>query len=485
MSDKLKLFLLDDSTNIIAEANIKKPKSYEDLLKSIKKAFKNIYSDFILFYQSIDNKEVIINNNEKYQKIKDILLIRKNEKQINQDSIFSMNYNKLSESKQEILDEKYNCYICNSNIKNENPYFCYICQKIFHEKCLKDWEKKRKELNEILNCPYCNNLLEFEKWKKKLDFIDNRKNEAENMDKINHLEKKEKFQNNMNLINKNKINKLENDNKNILNMNAKFIEKTFNLLKNILDKFNEINSLIKNKNNNLTNIIENISKKTIKSNIDKISNIILEQFEQLITKLKIKYNNQDYFNQTFSDRFRPPPSTNKAESSNNKKKNQNQNLQKINLKKNNEINLIYTAQYECYQKIFSEKFVKNNFNNIKLCINGKDSPLVYDFKLKKGKNNVTMIIMKKLQNLEKMFYECDSLIDLDQLKFLDTSEVTNFSYMFAGIQSLTNVKPLENWDVSKGEDFSYMFSKCYQLLDMSLKALLFPQCSMDVESFMI
>jgi len=193
MSDKLKLFLLDNSTNIIAEANIKKPKSYEDLLKSIKKAFKNIYSDFILFYQSIDNKEVIINNNEKYQKIKDILLIRKNEKQINQDSIFSMNYNKLSESKQEILDEKYNCYICNSNIKNENPYFCYICQKIFHEKCLKDWEKKRKELNEILNCPYCNNLLEFEKWKKKLDFIDNRKNEAENMDKINNLEKKKNF----------------------------------------------------------------------------------------------------------------------------------------------------------------------------------------------------------------------------------------------------------------------------------------------------
>ena len=88
MSDKLELFLLDDSTNIIAEANIKKPKSYEDLLKSIKKTFQNIYHDFVLFYQSIDNKEVIINNNEKYKKIKDILFIKKNEKQINDQSIF-------------------------------------------------------------------------------------------------------------------------------------------------------------------------------------------------------------------------------------------------------------------------------------------------------------------------------------------------------------------------------------------------------------
>ena len=176
MSDKLELFLLDDSNNIIAEANIKKPKLYEDLLKSIKKAFNNIYNDFIIFYQSIDNKEIIINNNEKYKTIKDILFIRKTEKQINEQSFFSRNYNKLSESKQDILDEKYNYYICDSKIKNENPYFCYICQKIFHEKCLKDWEKKRIELNEVLNCPYCNNILEFKEWKKKLDFQENRKN---------------------------------------------------------------------------------------------------------------------------------------------------------------------------------------------------------------------------------------------------------------------------------------------------------------------
>ena len=79
---------------------------------------------------------------DKYKMIKDIIFI----KEINNDdlekSIFSINYDKLSESKQDILDEKYNCNICSIIIKNEKPYFCDKCQKIFHEKCLKDWDNK-------------------------------------------------------------------------------------------------------------------------------------------------------------------------------------------------------------------------------------------------------------------------------------------------------------------------------------------------------
>ena len=99
-------------------------------------------------------------------------------------------------------------------------------------------------------------------------------------------------------------------------------------------------------------------------------------------------------------------------------KKKNKNNEKQNKKKDIEINIIYSSQYECYQNIFGEKFVKNNFKNIKLNINGKESSLVHEFKLKKGKNNIKMIIMHKLTNLEYMFYECESLINIDELKFL-------------------------------------------------------------------
>ena len=79
----------------------------------------------------------------------------------------------------------------------------------------------------------------------------------------------------------------------ILQMNTKnFWKKTAKLLKNVLNKLNEINSVlnknknIKNKNSQLINLIEEISKNNIKSNIDKISNVILKEFEDIIPLIK-------------------------------------------------------------------------------------------------------------------------------------------------------------------------------------------------------
>ena len=59
--------------------------------------------------------------------------------------MLSINYKKLPESKQEKLDEKYSCTLCSGIIKKENPNFCYQCQKIFHDKCLKKWDKNLKK----------------------------------------------------------------------------------------------------------------------------------------------------------------------------------------------------------------------------------------------------------------------------------------------------------------------------------------------------
>ena len=73
------------------------------------------------------------------------------------------------------------------------------------------------------------------------------------------------------------------------------------------------------------------------------------------------------------------------------------------------INLIYETEKEGNYNIFGEKFVENNKNNIELNINGNKSELVNKYKLKKGNNEIKMIIKNKITNLEYMFYECNKL----------------------------------------------------------------------------
>ena len=110
--------------------------------------------------------------------------------------------------------------------------------------------------------------------------------------------------------------------------------------------------------------------------------------------------------------------------------------------------------------ILGEKFVKNNRNNIELVINGIKSELIEKYKLKKGENIVEIIIKNKILSLEDMFYYCESLRNIDGLKYLDVKEINNFSGMFLGCSSLSDLKPIQNWNVSNGNKFSYMFSGC-------------------------
>ena len=97
---------------------IDKPKSFQELLKYLNNKSKS-YEIFIYDKNFIK----IIDNEEKYEIIKDIIFLKELD---NLDkSIFSMNYDNLTESKQDILDKKYNCILCLNIIKNEKPYICY------------------------------------------------------------------------------------------------------------------------------------------------------------------------------------------------------------------------------------------------------------------------------------------------------------------------------------------------------------------------
>ena len=461
MVDKICLFLIDDSNIILKTFNIIKPNSFNDLLKSIENLFKIPIEDYEIFYYLDKLKETKINNDEKYKSSKNILFIRKIKQQSLTNSLFSINYNKLSESKQKILDEKYNCNICKDKIKNERPLFCYQCQKIFHKKCLEIWEGFRKSQNQELACPFCLTELPLKKWKEKLDFEENRKNEAEMMDKINKFE----FNNDLNSINK----KEDNNIKELKNEKIE-LNKCKNGIEKIIFKINEINSLIN---------IENL-KYNNKSSIDGILKNILDNIDNI-------------------KRF--------IETNNNILNNSNNLVKNTELKNdNNDITLIYFTEEEGVENIFGKNFVKNNKNNIDIIINGNKNNLVHKYKLKKGENKITLIIKEKLTNLSYMFNCCYSLKNIDGLKFLNTSDVTDFSYMFNMFKQkdnkyfgkkeksklidinslkywnvsncinfdsmfrdcklLSDIKALENWNVSNSKNFSNMFCSCGLLSDI-------------------
>ena len=126
----------------------------------------------------------------------------------------------------------------------------------------------------------------------------------------------------------------------------------------------------------------------------------------------------------------------------------------------NEINIIYKTDKEGIENIFGYQFVENNKNNIELKINGNKNELVKRYKLEKGENNITIIIKNKITNLENMFYNCKSLINIKELEYLDTKDINNFSGMFNECSSLSDIKGLENWNVSNGKNFRAMFLEC-------------------------
>jgi len=296
----INLFLLDNLNKRKEVLKIQKSKNYHELLSKIKLELKIIPENYDIFILDDSKKEIKINEGN-YYIIKDVLFIREMNKKLLEQSIYELNYNKLSESKQDILDEKYNCMLCSIIIKYENPYLCYKCQTIFHEKCLKEWDNKCKLQNKNLICPKCRNELSIENWNKKLDYEENRKEYANIINKINELESNNNMYDNINFIMNKKIEELKqnNNNNDSLNLLIKkyeaYIKRTLEVFNNILNKIDLIHSLYNLKFNSQLNELLNIIPFNFDNlNIDKILNVINEEFEQFIkyitTNNKIENN---------------------------------------------------------------------------------------------------------------------------------------------------------------------------------------------------
>ena len=137
-------------------------------------------------------------------------------------------------------------------------------------------------------------------------------------------------------------------------------------------------------------------------------------------------------------------------------------IDKLN-KYKNEINLIYKTNEEGYENIFWNKFVEKNKNNIELIINGNKSELIDRCKLKKGENNIKIIIKNKITSLEDMFHDCKSLKNIKELEYLDTRDINNFNGMFYGCSSLSDIEGLQKWNVSNAINFNGIFFKYLSL----------------------
>ena len=267
MEEKIDLLLLDNSNNLIEERNVPKPKTYGELKLIIKNNFTRLPEYYQIYYSDEFNFKKIINNDEEYKQSKDILFINelKNNEQI-KESIYELNYDKLSESKQDILDERYNCNICQVNIKQEEkPLLCYRCQKLFHKKCLENWNDKCNERNIKFSCPKCKYELPIKDWHEKLNYNDERLNEVNMMKE---------------LTNKNQVN---NELKSEFNI---FKSNTYNTYENILNKVDKINSLFEQNKPIIEKSINDFNQYEMPNKIIEGLNIIEESIKNIEKKYK-------------------------------------------------------------------------------------------------------------------------------------------------------------------------------------------------------
>ena len=286
MSNKLLIFCLNKSNNIFKDVTILRPKTYEELILKLTNIPAFLPSNFKFYCISENQKEIEINNNQSYMLVKDILFIRQvlpENKHLDESNI-NINKKDLVQSLKEKFEEKYSCSVCDVLIKGENPYFCYNCQKLFHSKCLEDWDKKRRGINQKLNCPNCRNELDLEKWNKKLDFEENKNDELNSMKQIIQFHDK-------NTINLKTIKGLNQQNKESI----KYIKEFTNIFRNLLIKMLDIKLLYKSDiNNNLINMINYLSSpKFIIPPLTQLYHIFFNELEDIEQYIKNIYVNNN------------------------------------------------------------------------------------------------------------------------------------------------------------------------------------------------
>ena len=131
--------------------------------------------------------------------------------------------------------------------------------------------------------------------------------------------------------------------------------------------------------------------------------------------------------------------------------------------------IIYEVEdYNKTIRIFGENFVKNNKNNCKLIINGKEQEiaeyLTIDDNIKKIIIEKFLIIrlkeIKTITDMSCLFSFCFSLKSLPNISKWNTENVINMRSLFRGCQKLYDLPDISNWNTKNVTDMSYMFCSC-------------------------
>ena len=115
-------------------------------------------------------------------------------------------------------------------------------------------------------------------------------------------------------------------------------------------------------------------------------------------------------------------------------------------------------------KLFGEKFVKNNKNNCKIIISQKEYDLA-SFIDEEYNNNIDYLelklkIFKKIISMDNMFCGCTSLIAVPDIDLLNTKNVVYMSNVFSGCESLLALPDISKWDTSRAVTIGHMFQHC-------------------------
>ena len=116
-------------------------------------------------------------------------------------------------------------------------------------------------------------------------------------------------------------------------------------------------------------------------------------------------------------------------------------------------------------RLFGDHFFQENSQNCKIIIKNKEDNLreFYNYKNDEKELEITLIVNKKLNDLNGIFRDCFSLYSIINLSSLDISEVNDMSFMFYGCSSLQSLSDISKWDTSKVTNMSFMFNGCSNL----------------------
>lgn len=248
---------------------------------------------------------------------------------------------------------------------------------------------------------------------KKLDYEENRKLDANFLEMKNNMKLNNFVNKGHNLIKDNKINSLKDNNSKLNELISKYkiyIEETFKIFKDIINKIHIIHSLIKfQTNHKLNNLKNNFTLNFEHLEIGEISNIIIEELnifesyirnggnkKKLILKTEGENEKQKSNNEGENERRLFDKKDRKRDENKNFSKEKSNILPKIPIQNKCLIKLIYFSKFEGENNIFGKKFVNNNKDNLELIINGIQIKLVSKYHLRKGNNNIRILIKKKI-----------------------------------------------------------------------------------------